>query len=76
MTGAVPGSIAEHFINQGIRKGMKEGIKEGMKEGIKEGIKEGKEKGEYKKTVIAIRNMTIKESNNADIIAEFLSVDP
>jgi len=46
---------------------------EGKQEGLKVGKQLGLEEGEYKKEVIAIRNMTLKKVSAVDI-AEFLSL--
>ena len=62
---------------EGIEEGRKEGKQIGIKEGKQQGIKEGKQIGiketEYKKDVIAIRNMTLKKLEPT-VIAEFLSL--
>ena len=62
---------------EGIEEGRKEGKQIGIKEGKQIGIKEGKQIGiketEYKKDVIAIRNMTLKKLEPT-VIAEFLSL--
>jgi len=64
MTGIVSGSLYEQLIQEGKEKG----IIEGKEKGIIEGIKKGKKEGEYKKNVVAIRNMTLKKFDLMTIV--------